>query len=178
MKLIKTYDVELSEEWSTLLQELLVASFPEVYPKDRLFFKQIPQSRVLAFTPDNQLVGQVGLDYRMMNLNGTPIRVMGIIDLCVSPAARAQGIASLLISEVERMAKERVDFVLLFADHEELYRKNGFKTVSNTCTWLKINHETLTTVGVGTQKVEGLMIKEVGSRLWEEGELDFLGYLY
>ncbi|MEK4368796.1 MULTISPECIES: GNAT family N-acetyltransferase [Paenibacillus] len=103
---------------------------------------------------------------------------MGIIDLCVSPAIRSQGIASLLISEVERMAKVRVDFVLLFADHEELYNKNGFKTVSNTCKWLKIDHETLTTVGVGTQKVEGLMIKEVGTLPWEEGELDFLGYLY
>ncbi|MFX3649716.1 MAG: GNAT family N-acetyltransferase [Paenibacillus sp.] len=178
MKLIQTYDVDLSEEWSTLLQELLVASFPEVYPKDRLFFKQIPQGRILAFTLDNQLVGQVGLDYRMMNLNGTPIRVLGIIDLCVSPAVRSQGIASLLISEVERVAQGRVDFVLLFADHDELYRKNGFKTVSNTCKWLKIDHETLTTVGVGTQMVEGLMIKEVGSVPWDEGELDFLGYLY
>ncbi|PRA07297.1 MULTISPECIES: GNAT family N-acetyltransferase [unclassified Paenibacillus] len=178
MKLIKTYDVDLSEEWSTLLQELLVASFPEVYPKDRLFFKQIPQGRVLAFAPDNQLVGHVGIDYRIMNLNGKPIRVLGIIDLCVSSAIRSQGIASLLISEVERMAKGRVDFVLLFADHEELYSKNGFKTVSNTCKWLKIDHETLTTVGVGHQEVEGLMIKEVGSMPWSEGELDFLGYLY
>lgn len=114
----------------------------------------------------------------MMNLNGKPIRVLGIIDLCVSPAARSQGIASLLISEVERMAEEHVDFLLLFADHEGLYSRNGFRTVSNTCTWLKINHETLTTVGVGTQKVEGLMIKEVGSLPWEEGVLDFLGYLY
>lgn len=178
MELIKAYDVDLSEEWSDLLQELLVASFPEVYPKDRLFFKQIPQGRVLAFNPDNQLVGHVGLDYRMMNLNGKPIKVLGVIDLCVSPAIRSQGIASLLISEVERMAKGRVDFVLLFADHEGLYSKNGFKTVSNTCKWLKIDHETLTSIGVGTQKVEGLMIKEVGTLPWEEGELDFLGYLY
>ncbi|WP_413409094.1 GNAT family N-acetyltransferase [Paenibacillus amylolyticus] len=178
MELIKTYDVDLSEEWSTLLQELLVTSFPEVYPKDRLFFKQIPHGRVLAFTPDNQLVGHVGLDYRMMNLNGKPIRVLGIIDLCVSPAIRSQGIASLLISEVERLATGRVDFVLLFADHEELYSKNGFETVNNTCKWLKIDHETLTTVGVGTQAVEGLMIKEVGNMPWGEGELDFLGYLY
>ncbi|MDK8190972.1 GNAT family N-acetyltransferase [Paenibacillus sp. UMB7766-LJ446] len=178
MKIIKAYDMEMKEEWITHLQELLVASFPEVYPKDRLFFKQIPQCRLLAFNSDNQLVGHVALDYRMMNLNGEAVRVLGIIDLCVSITHRSQGIASLLLGEVEKLTKGNIDFVLLFADNMNLYRKNGFKGVSNTCKWLKIDHESLTTIGVGVQKVEGLMIREVGTRAWSEGELDFLGYLY
>ncbi|MEC0124988.1 GNAT family N-acetyltransferase [Paenibacillus pabuli] len=178
MKLIKTYDMDLNEEWSTHLQELLIASFPEVYPKERLFFKQIPHCRILAFTSDNQLIGHVGLDYRMMNLNGKAVRVMGIIDLCVSTAHRSQGLGSLLLSEAEKRSRESSDFVLLFADHEKLYSKHGYKAVNNTCKWLKIDHETLATIGIGCQKVEGLMIKEVGTLSWSEGELDFLGYLY
>lgn len=178
MKLVKAYDMDLNEEWSTHLQALLLASFPEVYPKDRLFFKQIPHGRILAFTSDNQLIGHVGLDYRMMNLNGKAIRVLGIIDLCVSTSHRSQGIGSFLLREVEKLSKGHIDFVLLFADHEDLYSKNGFKTVKNTCKWLKIDHETLTTIGVGIQKVEGLMVREVGTMPWSEGELDFLGYLY
>ncbi|KOY14935.1 GNAT family N-acetyltransferase [Paenibacillus xylanivorans] len=178
MKLIKAYDMDLNEESSTLLQELLIASFPEVYPKDRLFFKQIPHCRILAFDPDNQLIGHVGLDYRMMNLNGKAIRVLGIIDLCVSISHRSQGIGSLLLAEVDKLSKEHIDFVLLFADHKDLYSKNGFKPVTNTCKWLKIDHETLTSIGVGIQKVDGLMIREVGAMPWNEGELDFLGYLY
>lgn len=178
MKLVKAYDMDLNEEWSTHLQALLLASFPEVYPKDRLFFKQIPHGRILAFTSDNQLIGHVGLDYRMMNLNGKAIRVLGIIDLCVSTSHRSQGIGSFLLTEVEKLSKGHIDFVLLFADHEDLYSKNGFKTVKNTCKWLKIDHETLTTIGVGIQKVEGLMVREVGTMPWSEGELDFLGYLY
>ncbi|QOS78827.1 GNAT family N-acetyltransferase [Paenibacillus sp. JNUCC31] len=178
MEFITVYDMDLSEDWSMALQELLVASFPEVYPEDRLFFKQIPLCRILAFSPDHQLIGHIGLDYRVMNLNGKAVRVMGIIDLCVSTAHRSQGLGSLLLSEAEKRSQKNSDFVLLFADHEELYSKHGYKAVSNPCKWLKIDHETLTTIGIGCQKVEGLMIKEVGTLSWSEGELDFLGYLY
>ncbi|SEN49498.1 GNAT family N-acetyltransferase [Paenibacillus sp. OK076] len=178
MKLVKAYDMDLNEERSTHLQALLIASFPDVYPEDRLFFKQIPHCRILAFNPDNQLIGHVGLDYRMMNLNGKAIRVLGVIDLCVSTAYRSQGIGSLLLSEVDKLSRGHIDFVLLFADHEGLYSKNGFKMVSNTCKWLKIDHETLTTIGVGIEQIDGLMVKEVGTLPWSEGELDFLGYLY
>ncbi|MFB8374088.1 GNAT family N-acetyltransferase [Paenibacillus taichungensis] len=178
MEFIKAYDMDLNEECSTRLQQLLVASFSELYPKDRLFFKQIPHCRILAFNADHQLIGHVGLDYRIMNLNGKPIRVLGVIDLCVSSAYRSQGIGSLLLAEVDKLSKRHIDFVLLFADNESLYSKNGFKMVSNTCKWLKIDHETLTTIGVGIEKIDGLMVKEVGTVPWSEGELDFLGYLY
>ncbi|PWW33472.1 MULTISPECIES: GNAT family N-acetyltransferase [Paenibacillus] len=178
MKLIKAYDMDLNEESSTRLQQLLVASFSEVYPKDRLFFKQIPHCRILAFNPDNKLIGHVGLDYRMMNLNGKAIRVLGVIDLCVSTTYRSQGIGSFLLREVEKLSKGHIDFVLLFADNESLYSKNGFKTVNNTCKWLKIDHKTLTTIGVGIEKIDGLMVKEAGTLPWSEGQLDFLGYLY
>ncbi|WP_440119849.1 GNAT family N-acetyltransferase [Paenibacillus sp. QZ-Y1] len=175
---MRTYDMELNEGCSARLQELLVTSFPDIYPKDRMFFKQVPHCRLLAFTPDHQLVGHIGLDYRIMNLDGKAIRVLGIIDLCVSATYRSQGIASSLLGEVDKLSKGNVDFVLLFADQTDLYVRGGFRSVNNICKWLKMDNVTLTTIGIGTQNVEGLMIKEVGSMEWNEGELDFLGYLY
>lgn len=54
-----------------------------------------------------------------MNLNGKPIRVLGIIDLCVSEVKRSQGIGSLLLSEIDDFCEGKsVDFLLLFANNK------------------------------------------------------------
>ena len=55
-----------------------------------------------------------------------------------------------------------IDFLLLFADNETLYLKNGYRSVTNKCKWLKIDHESQITRGIGYEEIEGLMIKEVG----------------
>ena len=44
--------------------------------------------------------------------------------------------------------------------------------------WLQINDEEQTTYGIGYERIDELMIKEVKDEKWEEGELDLLGYLY
>ncbi|MGF9696005.1 hypothetical protein [Paenibacillus sp. MABNR03] len=117
MKVIQTNDMELNNELSVQLQQLLVASFPEIYPEERMYFKQVPHSRLLVMDAEHLLIGHVGLDYRTMNLNGTAIRVLGV-------------------------------------------------------------DNTLTTVGIGDQVMDGLMMKQAGTVPWDEGELDFIGYLY
>ncbi|NUU76770.1 GNAT family N-acetyltransferase [Paenibacillus xylanilyticus] len=170
--------MELNNELSVQLQQLLVASFPEIYPEDRMYFKQVPHSRLLVMDAEHRLIGHVGLDYRTMNLNGTAIRVLGVIDLCISVTHRSKGIASMLLGEVDKLSKQNVDFILLFADHVNLYVRNGYQSVKNRCKWLKIDHTTLTTVGIGDQVMDGLMMKQAGTVPWDEGELDFIGYLY
>jgi hypothetical protein len=61
---INEYDIDIKLEKK--ISDLLVESFGEIYPKDRIYYKQLPHFRFLAFDKDN-LVGQVGLDYRVMN---------------------------------------------------------------------------------------------------------------
>lgn len=179
MKIEKIYEYEINGQLRTKLQQLLVECFTEVYPKDRIYFKQVPHFRFIVIDDNNQLIGQVGLDYRVMNLNGKPIRVLGIIDLCVSKNKRSQGIASLLLSEINDFCEGKlVDFLLLFADNKKLYLNSGFKSVNNECKWLKIDDENQTTYGIGHEKINELMIKEVGNIKWENGKLDLLGYLY
>lgn len=178
MKTIKMYECEISAPIEKKIQSLLIRSFGSLYPEDRIYFKQVPHQRFFAYEGE-RLVGQVGIDYRIMNLNGKPIKVLGVIDLCVREECRGKGIATLLLTKVEEYAIEhRLDFLLLFADNENVYRKNGYRSVTNVCRWLKIDDHHLTSVGVGEQVVEGLMIKQIGSTDWEDGVLDFLGYLY
>ncbi|MFF2290143.1 hypothetical protein [Peribacillus butanolivorans] len=81
--------------------------------------------------------------------------------------------------EIEQYCSNRnIDFLLLFADNKTLYLKNGYKLVTNKCKWLKIDHVSQITRDIGYEVIEGLMIKEVGKSGWQEGDLDFLGYLY
>jgi hypothetical protein len=56
--------------------------------------------------------------------------------------------------------------------------KAGFKTVKNKCKWLKIDDKRQITYGIGHIAMAELMIKEVGNKKWEDGEIDLLGYLY
>lgn len=150
-----------------------------IYLKNRIYFKQLPHIRFLAFNEEDQLIGHVGLDYRVMNLNGKPIRVLGVIDLCVSQSTRSQGLGSTLLLEIDKFTVGRnIDIILLFADNMTLYLKNGYKPVKNRCKWLKIDDETQLTYGIGFESINELMIKGVGNSDWNKGNLDFLGYLY
>ncbi|MFF3102578.1 GNAT family N-acetyltransferase [Viridibacillus arvi] len=179
LKMKKVIECEIDNELSENIQELLTASFQGIYPNNRIYFKQVPHFRYLAFNEEKHLLAQVGLDYRVMNLNGEPIKVLGIIDLCVSKEFRSKGIASLLLSEIDKYCvKKDIEFLLLFADNKTLYLKNGFKTVKNKCKWLKIDDRNQTILGIGYEEISELMIKKIGKKEWTEGDLDFLGYLY
>ncbi len=179
LKIDKVFEYDISNDLSVRIQELLNGSFPDVYPTNRIYFKQLPHFRFLAFNEESQLIGHVGLDYRVMNLNGKPLKILGVIDLCVSQNARSQGIGSRLLLEIDRFSQGRdIDFILLFADNMDLYLRNGYQSVGNKCKWMQINHETQVTNGIGTEHIYELMIKQVGMTNWREGNLDLLGYLY
>ncbi|MFE7060781.1 GNAT family N-acetyltransferase [Sutcliffiella sp. NPDC057660] len=174
MKIKRVYDYEIDDTLRKNIQELLLECFEDDYPKERIYFKQLPHFRYLAFNDEDKLVAQVGLDYRVMNL-----RVLGVIDLCVTKEYRSNGLGSLLLSEIEKFSENKlIDFLLLFADNQNLYLKNGYRSVENQCTWLKIDNENQRTLGVGTEVINELMIKELGNVKWDNGELDLLGYLY
>jgi predicted acetyltransferase len=179
VKIDMVFDYEIGNDLTSNIQELLSECFQEDYPKNRIYFKQLPHFRFVVFNDKNQLVGQVGIDYRVMNLNGNPIRALGLIDLCVTQNTRSQGIGSMLLLEIEQFCCNRnIDFLLLFADNNTLYLKNGYKSVTNKYKWLKIDHVSQITRDIGYEVIDGLMIKEVGKSGWSEGDLDFLGYLY
>ncbi|MEK4484315.1 GNAT family N-acetyltransferase [Psychrobacillus sp. FSL H8-0484] len=179
LKIIKVIECEIDNELTENIQELLTESFQNMYPNNRIYFKQVPHFRFLAFNEEKHLLAQVGLDYRVMNLSGKLIKVLGIIDLCVSRESHAKGIASLLLEEIDKYCEKKdIDFLLLFADNKTLYLKNGYKSVKNKCKWLKIDDRNQTILGIGYEESSELMIKKIGMNEWTEGDLDFLGYLY
>ncbi|MCR8849797.1 GNAT family N-acetyltransferase [Rossellomorea sp. SC111] len=170
-------EFDINKDIHQPLQQLLCECFGKDYPEDRIYFKQKPHLRFLAYV-EERLVGHIACDYRVMNLNGRRINVLSLIDVCVSAANRSRGIASQLLKEAEGFCRNRdIDYILLFADHPNVYERNGYKKVQNRCKWLKIDDETQTSAGIGYEVINELMVKAVSEKGWEEGELDLLGYL-
>ncbi|MEU2619463.1 GNAT family N-acetyltransferase [Streptomyces sp. NPDC007157] len=165
---------EIDSSTHQKIHELLDACFPE-YPS-RTYFKQLPHLRRLAWE-HGALVAQVGIDHRMIKNGDMPLRIFGIIDLCVAESTRSRGIASQLLVEIEAAARSSdVDAILLFADDPRVYLANGYQSVSNHVKWLMINdHETL---GIAEKPLGEMMVKMLSGEPWGEGVVDLLGYLF
>ena len=166
---------DLTEHSEASLRGLLAICFPG-YP-DRTYYKQLPHQRMLAWD-GAELVGHLAIDKRVMALAGQAIRTLGLVDLCVAPGRRSQGIGSALLAEAEKLGRRgRFQFAILFADDPRLYEANGYQYQQNPCVWLKIHeHKTL---GIANEALPtALMVKPLGSEPWRPGVLDLLGYLF
>ncbi|HRH56944.1 MAG TPA: GNAT family N-acetyltransferase [Chitinophagales bacterium] len=177
LEIRKYNEFELTEDIQQQIALLLQKCFPDTAYHGRHYFKQLPHFRFLAYE-DEMLVGHVGIDYRIMRLNGQPVKVTGIIELCVVEERRHHYIGSFLLEEVEKLAKNaNADFILLFSKVGSVYIKHNFRYVDNICTWLKIHEHK--SIGIGDEFIQNeIMVKEISGIKWETGNLDMLGYLY
>lgn len=173
-------EFQITKEDSVSCSNLIQEFFPECDFQGRDYFKQPPHYRILA-KENNKLIGQLGLDYRAMSLDGNPIKVLGIIDICVDSKHRNRGIGKKLLQKVDELSlkfSDKVNFIFLVTNIPNYFKKYGFKKVEPTTTWLKIHQHK--NYGVGTEKIDdtNFMIKPVNDKKWEGENLDLLGYMY
>jgi len=162
------------------ISALLKISFPEEEFHGRTYFKQLPHYRLLMWK-DDILIGQLGLDYRVMTLNKDPVRVMGIIDLMILPEFQHQGNGTHLLKELENIIDKHIhniDFLFLVADYHKFYERCSYRLTKQKVKWLTIEEH----INYGIQEKEFdncLMIKQLGDKEWkDDGELDMMGYWY
>jgi GNAT superfamily N-acetyltransferase len=160
--------------------ELLKVSFPEENYNGRTYFKQLPHYRLLLKNK-GKLMGQLGLDYRVMLLNEQPIRVLGVIDFAIFPEYQGQGLGTYLLSELDNIVKKHggnIDFLLLVADKHHFYERCGYTLIKQKVKWLTLEEH----INYGIQERtfdDCLMIKQIGKKTWGMGgELDMFGYWY
>jgi GNAT superfamily N-acetyltransferase len=173
---IRAAEAEIGADLSRRLQSLLQACFPG-YP-GRSYFKLPPHFRYVATTGDRDVAAQMGVEFRVIRVGGTVLRTFGVVDLCVAEGQRSRGLAGMLLAEVTELARScGTAFVVLFADDDRLYARNGWVRVTNRCSWVRINdHVTLGLAGPEDTAV--MMVKAVGEQPWPEGDVDLLGHLF
>lgn len=180
MRLEFINEFQIDQSTSEKLNALLQKCFPEVDYEQRDYFKQLPHYRILLWQ-EQQIIGQLGIDFRVMRLNENAVNVFGLIDLCVDPEFRAKGLAKALLAEFERIARTgsyKVDFLFLVSDSPEFYEKLGYKRSKLTSTWLKMDRHS--SYGLGKEQIQDVsfLVKSISNKIWEDGDLDMLGYMY
>ena len=177
MEIRRTIEFKISKDTHRKITNLRNSCFPVKNRKPRSYYKQLPHFRYLAASQD-ALVAHMGVDYRVISVGDFVFSIFGVIDLCVAPGYRQQGIASKLLSLLTSLAREsQVDFLFAVVDSDRLYSKNGFQTVSNYCSWLRIDEHK--NYGVAVEKIEHeFMVKQIGDKLWIDEPIDLLGYMF
>ena len=123
--LTRVAEAEISADRGRQLQTLLQASFPG-YP-GRSYFKLPPHFRYLAMTGDGEVAGQLGVEFRVIRVGDAVVRTFGVVDLCVAARQRSRGLAARLLGELTGYARDcGMAFVILFADDDRLYVRNGW----------------------------------------------------
>jgi GNAT superfamily N-acetyltransferase len=173
---IRVAEAEIGANLSRQLQPLLQACFPG-YPS-RSYFKLPPHFRHLAMTGSGGVAAQMGVEFRVIRIGDTVLRTFGVVDLCVRESQRSRGLAGRLLADVTELARScGMAFIVLFADDDRLYARNGWARVTNRCSWVKI-HEHVT-LGLARQADPGaMMVKALGDQAWPDGDVDLLGHLF
>jgi GNAT superfamily N-acetyltransferase len=169
-------EAEIGGELDLALRSLLGECFPG-YPS-RSYFKLPPHFRYIAVAADGAVVAQLGVELRVIRVGDDVVRTFGLVDVCVGRSVRSGGLASRMLTEVTEYARAcGMAFVILFADDDRLYTRNGWAHVSSRCTWLKIDNHV--TIGLAQQEDPGvMMVKAVGDQAWPAGDVDLLGHLF
>jgi GNAT superfamily N-acetyltransferase len=169
-------EYELEQNVKIHIHDLLVQSFPE-YPQERIYYKLLPQFRYLAWMGE-ELIAHMGVEHRVITHDGKPAQIFGIIDLCVSEPYRSQKVATKLLHQIESLGRNHsIDFLVLFADDDRLYKANGYQRVENMCRWVMIDKHH--TIGIAERSLaDCMMVKPLAGQTWENGPVDMLGYVF
>jgi len=178
-----TIDIEvvhehaLSERDLAMLRQLLDDCLPDTFI-GRTYVKQLPHFRLLARDGD-RLIGQLGLDFRVIRVGPEILHILGIIDLCVRTDMRHRGHGTRLLDEAERTAAgSRADFLVLMADRYDIYLKNGYSNIRPADTkWLGIEDRE-TVMIIERDLGDCFMAKPIAGNPWPNGQIDMLGYLF
>ncbi len=173
---VELVEVEESKVFNveSQIHQLLSLYYSEI-SKDQTFYKQLAHFRLLAFQND-VLIGHISVYLRMISIGETALKIYGLSDVCVHGDFRNQGIATLMINEIVKMANNRnIEALLLVAYEEKFYKNFGFESLKRRTKWLVIQNNM--TVGVVNRRFnEGLMLKMCKkNKSTPQGDVDLLG---
>ncbi|HCH0799149.1 TPA: GNAT family N-acetyltransferase [Vibrio parahaemolyticus] len=168
-------EIELSKEQHNSIEVLRNKSFPE-HQVTRSYYKQLPHMRALKYR-DDQLVGYMGLDYRVVSVGNEIYKVLGVSDFCVEQSSQRNGIGTVMLSQLSEYASSKdVDFIILISGLDAFYKANGYLRLSSISSRLRIHEHK--NYGIAVDQVDDLYVKPISGKTWAVGHIDWLGYMY
>lgn len=142
----------------------------------RTFYKQEPQRRLCAWR-NTDLIGHIGMEYRVIRVGDQFLSVMGIVDLCVAPDARHKRIGTALLDRAERTARGQ-SFALAMADDTRLYHTQGYQLANDALVKFLAIDEVRSHSIIERDCSDFFMLKPLTGLPWPSGPIDLLGYLF
>jgi len=173
----RVLEMDLSGPLEKRIADLLDKCFPDTF-EGRSYYKQVPHSRLLL-RRKGKLIGNAGLDHRVIRVGETVTRVTGIVDLCVDPDHCHVGRGSTLLAFAENLARRgQTEHMILFADRSDLYERNGYRAVEPAMvTWLALDERA--SHSMQRRDFSGtFMVKTLSDEPFPRGEIELLGYLF
>ena len=168
-------EIDVDEELHKLIKKLRNSSFPD-HMSEVSYLKQLPHLRCLEHR-NGELIGYMGLDYRVVGVGDKNYKVLGVIDFCVVEEARGKGVGSSMLSRLNSFAETKdVDFIILMAEKTSFYERNGFHRLNVASSWLRL-HE-YKNYGVAFDHLDNFFVKSTGNKKWPNGHVDWLGYMF
>lgn len=169
-------EYKIPESVHQQISKLLEEAFSG-YPQGKSYFKQLPAFRYLIWAED-MLIGHMAVDHRLISIEGEPVKIFGVVDLCIADSYQRKKLATRLLEELEQSGiKYGIDFIILLTPDHTLYISNGFVLVDNSCKWLLIQDNSC--LGVLHRKIDqALMVKALSTKVWKNGVVDFLGHIF
>lgn len=131
-------EIELSKEQHNAIEVLRNKSFPE-HQVARSYYKKLPYIRALKYK-DDQLVGYMELDYRVISVGDEIYKVLGVSDFCVDLRFQRQGIGNAMLYKLSEYASAKdVGFIILISDLDDFYAANGYLRLNSRSPWLLIH---------------------------------------
>lgn len=160
------YDPTVDPELDWELRVLFVHCWPGPMFRTKRYNAELPQHRWILRAADHSLAAHLALHDKLVRIDGNPIRVGGIAEVCVHPAHRGKRLVSHLLGAAHAwMQSESVPFSLLFG-RAEVYASQGYRQVPNPCRRFLTDRNDWETGAAA-----GLLVRPIASTPWPESGL-------
>lgn len=167
------HDSQITPAQDEALRALFRACFKRelAYLERQRFFRELPPHRWMIFDEDENVIAHIAGYDKILGTKHGLLPVIGIAEVCVSPAYRGRGLVRSILSEIHDWARAQgFDWSLLFGSHG-IYGSSGYRRINNPIRAL--DHET---GEWDVETVEYALVRQLNDdAVWPNGTIDLRG---
>jgi len=173
---------QLDRELRALLNQCFTGPEDEVFAYRR-YWKEPPTFRWIMRNAGGDLIAHLAAHDKVITVRavgateaaGVELRIAGIAEVCVHPAARGMGhVKELLYVAHPSLAKRGFDFGLLFG-RPGVYRSSGYRVAENRVRYFDDRREEWKTETFADPEEGSLMCRPLTETEWPAGVVDLGG---